>query len=238
MQLPPHEDTAQDPGPSWHCAGAAHFVKCENGQREEDDVNDNKLAGDLTPGDHTRYQEWKFPVFISCQGLSWMHAGCFGLLGQGLHPRAQWEQREGQLLHLLGQEHAGQVQGDATVISPREGLIIGLWRVKTSDGCRAEIVRCEETGYMVRVVEWEIEQWISHVSLKVTSSHRQESTMLYTEIRWDTIRYTPSKINININYPTDLSSDSISGSQHLPKLDVIFGQLVRSCSLGFVGLGS
>ena len=54
-------------------------------------------------------------------------------------------------IHVLSEhrekEHAGQVQGDATVISPREGLIIGLWRGKTSDGCRAEIVRCEETGW-------------------------------------------------------------------------------------------
>jgi len=48
------------------------------------------------------------------------------------------------------------------VITPREGLIVALWRGKGEGGwCRAEISRCEETGYLVRVVDWGVEQWVS-----------------------------------------------------------------------------
>ena len=89
------------------------------------------------------------------------------------------------------------------------------------------------------MVDWGIEQWISDISLKVINSLRKEITMLETEIKCDTIRNTPSNNN-NSNFSnTDISSDSISRSQqHLPELDVIFGQLVLSCSLGLVGPGS
>ena len=91
---------------------------------------------------------------------------------------------------------------------------------------------------MVREVDWGIEEWISDISLKVINSLRKEITMLETEIKCDTIRNTPSNNNISNFSNTYISSDSISSSKHLPELDVIFGQLVLSCSLGLVGPGS
>ena len=58
--------------------------------------------------------------------------------------------------------HSGQVQGDAPVITPREGLTVAVWRGRDGGGwCRAEIVTCEEAGYLVRVVDWGMQQWIS-----------------------------------------------------------------------------
>jgi len=48
------------------------------------------------------------------------------------------------------------------VIRPREGLTVALWRGKDGKGwCRAEITRCEETGYLVSVVDWGIQEWVS-----------------------------------------------------------------------------
>jgi len=48
------------------------------------------------------------------------------------------------------------------VITPREGLTVAVWRGRDGGGwCRAEIVTCEEAGYLVRVVDWGIQQWIS-----------------------------------------------------------------------------
>jgi len=48
------------------------------------------------------------------------------------------------------------------VITPREGLTVALWRGKSEGGwCRAEIVRCEETGFLVSVVDWGLQQWVS-----------------------------------------------------------------------------
>ena len=48
------------------------------------------------------------------------------------------------------------------VISPREGLTVALWRGKSKGGwCRAEIIECDETGYMVNVVDWGVKQFVS-----------------------------------------------------------------------------
>jgi len=48
------------------------------------------------------------------------------------------------------------------VIRPREGLTVALWRGKDGKGwCRAEITRCEETAYLVSVVDWGIQEWVS-----------------------------------------------------------------------------
>ena len=45
------------------------------------------------------------------------------------------------------------------VITPRKGLTVAVWRGKDGGGwCRAEIVTCQEAGYLVRVVDWGIQQ--------------------------------------------------------------------------------
>eukprot|EP00092_Neocalanus_flemingeri_P037632 GFUD01040969.1.p1 GENE.GFUD01040969.1~~GFUD01040969.1.p1 ORF type:complete len:741 (+),score=250.37 GFUD01040969.1:1340-3562(+) len=52
------------------------------------------------------------------------------------------------------------------VIRPREGLTVALWRGKDGKGwCRAEVVTCEESGCLVSVVDWGIQEWISDTRL-------------------------------------------------------------------------
>jgi len=48
------------------------------------------------------------------------------------------------------------------VITPREGLTVALRRGKSKGGwCRAEILECEESGYLVNVVDWGVKQYVS-----------------------------------------------------------------------------
>jgi len=48
------------------------------------------------------------------------------------------------------------------VITPREGLTVALRREKSKGGwCRAEILECEESGYLVNVVDWGVNQYVS-----------------------------------------------------------------------------